>query len=749
MKKYLNGIVYSLPVQLFFLHFRRYQVFLIFWYVLFATVAGSFMKTFGASSLFLAPEYLNEVNALATGIVGAAIGVFIMSWNITTFILHTRHIKFLATTAQPFLKFCINNGIIPLLFLVMYLIEAIRYNKFLQLQATVDILFLIGGFLIGLLFSVAVAFFYFYGIDKRIYRRFKRKLLKANKIYSITSQRNPLPPEKGDIKVDWFLSGRLHLRKARDVRHYSTEFIASIFKQHHIAAIFAVVIAFIFLIIIGYLSSSPYFQIPAAASVAIFFAILIAVAGAFSLFLRSWSIPLLFLAYMGINWMYKNHWIDPRNKVFGLNYDKEQRSQYNRSAILNLASPENVEADKKAFTEILNNWKKKQGTDKPVMYLVNVSGGGLRSSAFTIDVMQRLDSITNGNFMKQTFMITGASGGLLGAAYYRELYWLKLQGHSVNLYDKIHSDNVSKDLLNPLFSSFITNDLMAPTQKVEFGGHTYLKDRAYAFEQKFNENTSGLLDKKLADYVQPEKTATIPMMIFHSVVTLDGRQLVISTQPSRFFMRAINDSGSLYGVDPDAIDYVSFFSKNEPYNTSILSALRMNATFPYVLPNVLLPTEPVVDVMDAGLRDNYGLESSLRFMNTFRDWLKENTSKVVIIQIRGRRLGEWEMPSTDVNFFGEVTSPIWLLQNNYYKLQDYYLDDQLQYMYNSMRPNLYRCNFQYVPSKEEAHASLSFHLTASEKKDIRRSLDNVGNTKEFNRLLQLNKSNIADSSAVN
>lgn len=740
MKKYLTGFFYSLPIQLFFLHFRRYQVFLIFWYVFFATVAGFFLKSFGARSLFLAPEYLNKVDFVATMIVGLAIGIFIMSWNIAMFILHTRHIRFLATTAQPFLKFCINNGIFPALFLLLYLYKAVEYNRFQQLLSVADLFKLIAGFVLGLLISVAAAFYYFYVIDKRVYRRIGRKLSRANKIYTFTSRKNQLPPTKGEIRCDWFLSARLKVRKPRDVRHYSEEFLDSIFKRHHIAAIIAVLIAFVFLIGVSFLSDSPYFQIPAAASVAIFFAVLIAVAGAFSLFLKSWSIPLLFLAYFVINWMYQEHYIDPRNKMYGLKYDKDKRAAYTRSAVIELGSPANVEADKKAYLEILENWKKKQGTDKPVMYLVNVSGGGLRSSEFTVDIMQRLDSLTQGNFMKQTFMITGASGGLLGAAYYRELYWLKQQGKQINLQNKQYSDNVSKDLLNTIFSSFVTTDLLAPTQSVTINGEKYVKDRGYYFEERFNDNTGGILNKTLGDYVLPEKNAQIPMMLFHSVITLDGRQVVMSTQPARFFMRAVADSANLFATDPDAVDYVSFFKNNNPYNTRVLSALRANATFPYVLPNILLPTKPVVDVMDAGLRDNYGLESSLRFINTFKDWLKANTSKVVIIQIRGRRLGEWEATEDGTsNFFGELTGPMWLLQNNYYKLQDYFLDDQLQYIYNAYGPNLHRVNFQYVPSKEEAHASLSYHLTAAEKKDIRRSLDNIGNTKEYNRLLQLSK----------
>ena len=129
MKKYLVGFFYSLPVQLLFLHFRKYQVFLLFWYILFSTVNGTFMNTYGANSLFLAPEYLGNVDFLSSMLVGISVAIFIMSWNITTFILHGKHLKFLATTAQPFLKFCINNAVLPLIFLIFYLFKAISVSS--------------------------------------------------------------------------------------------------------------------------------------------------------------------------------------------------------------------------------------------------------------------------------------------------------------------------------------------------------------------------------------------------------------------------------------------------------------------------------------------------------------------------------------------------------------------------------------------------------------------------------------------
>src|SRR5687767_14056803 len=90
-----------------------------------------------------------------------------------------------------------------------------------------------------------------------------------------------------------------------------------------------------------------------------------------------------------------------------------------------------------------------------------------------------------------------------------------------------------------------------------------------------------------------------------------------------------------------AVDFGAMFKQQQPMNLRILTALRMNATFPYVLPNVWLPSKPVIDVMDAGLRDNVGAETSLRFIDNFRSWISENTSSVVLLQLRDRANDEW------------------------------------------------------------------------------------------------------------
>ena len=215
--------------------------------------------------------------------------------------------------------------------------------------------------------------------------------------------------------------------------------------------------------------------------------------------------------------------------------------------------------------------------------------------------------------------------------------------------------------------------------------------------------------------------------------------MIISSHPVRFLMRPVSDSANITPVDPDAVDFNSFFQKQGAMNITVLSALRMNATFPYVLPNVWLPTSPIIDVMDAGLRDNYGQEAALRFIDVFKDWLKENTSKVVLLQIRDRSLSDWEKSNESNSLISLLTIPFLTLQNNWYRLQDYAQRDQLEYLFEAYGPQFHRICFQYVPTQQEAPASLSFHLTAAEKRDIALALDNAANREQFRKLRRIMK----------
>ncbi len=129
----------------------------------------------------------------------------------------------------------------------------------------------------------------------------------------------------------------------------------------------SIFISFLFLIFIGFWLDSSYFQLPAAAGITIFFAILIAISGAFSYFLQSWSIPFLVIIIIILNVLFRYSIIDPSNKAYGLNYvDEKDRPHYNKQTLLELSSDENVKRDKENMIAILEKWKKKQKIGKTI-----------------------------------------------------------------------------------------------------------------------------------------------------------------------------------------------------------------------------------------------------------------------------------------------------------------------------------------------------------------------------------------------
>ncbi len=737
MKTFLRNFYFSFPIQLLLLHFRKFQVLLIFWFILFLTLTGHFLKIFGANGLFLAPEYMGNVNAGGAAITGIATAVFIMSWNITTFILHSKRCRFLATTSKPFFKYCINNAIIPFCFLLLYFFEAYSFDQKNELISLWEFIVIAAGFCGGFFLIIAISFIYFFNADKRIVRKFKPDFTDFDENKKFAKHEDAMDNDNFGLQVGYYFTTYFTLKKARKVGHYSKDFLDTIFKRHHLSAMITILMAFIFMILIGFFLDNKFFQIPAAASILLLFAILNAVIGASTYFLRSWSALFVIFLFIVLNALYKYDIIDPRNKAYGLNYNNTSRPVYSLNSLSKLNATQQIESDKKNMIAILNRWKAKQGEEKPLMILFNFSGGGVRSASFAMNVLQELDSLSHGKIMKNTFLMSGASGGMLGAAYFRELVRLRSHGENIKVNEKKYVDDISKDLLNPVFSSMISRDLIAPAQKFTVEPYRYVKDRGYAFEEKLNENTRGLLNKNLGFYKSEESNADIPLMILNSVITRDLKKLMICTQPLSFMMQPeYKDSTSQIG-GPDAVDFAAMFKDENPMNLRFLTALRMNATYPYILPNVWLPSDPVIDVMDAGLRDNYGQETTLRFLNVFKYWINENTRGAVVIQVRSKKKGSWDDDLQNGDITEIITKPFTMLQTNWFMLQDYFQNDEITYAQNLLDSNLSRVSFMYIPEKKEHGATLNFHLTASEKKEVISSLKRENNKEALDEVKNL------------
>jgi len=121
-----------------------------------------------------------------------------------------------------------------------------------------------------------------------------------------------------------------------------------------------------------------------------------------------------------------------KNKAYGLNYDGAQ-PEYSIPKMEEILSHYRLQKDYETGLVSLNNWKKKwhdAGVEKPKLVVLSVSGGGVRSALFTFNAMLELDSALNGQLLRYTQFISGSSGGLIGASYYRELY-LRNKGNCI------------------------------------------------------------------------------------------------------------------------------------------------------------------------------------------------------------------------------------------------------------------------------------------------------------------------------
>ncbi|MEM7575689.1 MAG: patatin-like phospholipase family protein [Bacteroidota bacterium] len=725
MRGFFIGLLRSFPVQLLLLHLRSNLLLILLWLVLLAFMSGQLASSFGIQYLFLDPEYLGKVNVWSFMIVGLALGFFTMSWNLTTYLLNARYFSFLASLSRPFFKFCLNNSLVPLLAMIAYLSLLIRFNAPYQDQAAWNHLFVgIGGLLLGFLLAILIyaLYFYFTNRDIEYYRPNRRSMPHLQAMQPgarhINWEGGEVLRRENPFKVRTYLGDWLKTRLVRSVSHYDRKLLERVFKQNHWNAIFLQFATIFLLILLGLLIDYRPFQVPAAASILILFSLIIAIIGAISYWAFRWRLTILIMVGFALNWVTSTEWFSRSNYAYGLDYEQEW-SIYGEDRLIAACQSEEVEQDRLATEAILNRWKTQQAEEKPKMVIVSASGGGLTAALWSSTVMQRLGQRLEGQLMPATMLMTGASGGMLGLAYQRELYRRNVLDRSFNHLDPVHLESISKDLINPIAFSIVSNDMFLPFTQVEVGGHYYYRDRAYSFERKLDANTEGIMDHSLGFYQQAEEQAEIPLLFLTPSLIDDGRRLTISPQPVRYMMAAPQAKTLNTPLLPDAVDFGWLLGREQADSLRFLTALRMNATYPYVLPFVQLPTQPSVRVIDAGFRDNYGVLSAARFLQVFKYWILENTSGVVLIQISVHLREEEVYLETNEGVIESLFNPLGLA-GNILDVQDLEQDNTLGFLYELLGPDQFHLlRFRYRPQADNGlRESISFHLTERERNNI-------------------------------
>ena len=170
MRKIIDSIIYSFSIQLVFHHVRRNLPLVLLWILLIATISGGIGKIYGVHYLYLDPEYVNKVNFWSFLIVGLAFGNFTMAYHITCYILDSHRFTFVGVLERPFAKFSLNNSLLPVIALIVYVILIIRFQFYNEFSTGWNVFINILGLLIGISMMLALFFLYFKFTNKDIFK---------------------------------------------------------------------------------------------------------------------------------------------------------------------------------------------------------------------------------------------------------------------------------------------------------------------------------------------------------------------------------------------------------------------------------------------------------------------------------------------------------------------------------------------------------------------------------------------------
>lgn len=308
-----------------------------------------------------------------------------------------------------------------------------------------------------------------------------------------------------------------------------------------------------------------------------------------------------------------------------------------------LARADQPNDDLLSDTDVLLRWKELAGAPEeaaeneetylemlPRLVVVSTSGGGIRAGVWTANVLAQLEREIK-DFPRHLRLVTGASGGMYGASYYVKTLNPpdSKESHEVPL-DKVIS-NVAASSLGKVARELVLGDV--PHYLAGATDAIGARDRGTALESAWQENTQGGFAMPFSNLKQGEADGWRPSLIVSPMMSDDGRRLLFSnlnlgrlTQSKGFVLDQ--------GVADYSVNAIEFYKLFPDVDVQLSTAIRMNASFPYVSPDGVLPTVPPRRIVDAGYYDNFGVNVAAAWLFQRRQWLAQHTSGVLLIQIR-------------------------------------------------------------------------------------------------------------------
>ncbi len=722
------------PFRLLSAHVKYNFFGLIYWVLLFGIVSGNLASFFGVPFLFYAPEYHGQLSFFSFFLLGIALGGFFMTFQAYSYAKLGPRFPFLLVVSTPFFKFILNNSILPISFLIYFTYKTCTFLANEELLEFGEIFNKIFGLYTGITSFTLIALLYFFRIRRNVdinddepdvstppFQNFKRQ---HNKWYNYfrVEPKNPI----------YYIGRKMRIYKSRSTGHLDIEVVEQIYAENRINVfLFECITLFAFLGM-GFFRDYEFLEMPAAMSIVTLLSLINMFFNALATWFHRWAYFVIVAGFtLAIYLSLNSSFFQYNSYLLGLDYANNLRQAYSIAALKeHYRDSTGRRLSENNLLGILNNWKGRQNSAKPKLVIIATSGGGSRSTFWTFEVMKHCDLQLNNEFSKKVQLITGASGGMMGAAFYRSLLLQDAQNRKISRFEDRYKKAISSDFLNKLSFSISSSDIFMRLKSFNYKGKSYPLERGIAFEEQLNKNLEYVFDKPLSYYEYFEKQAQIPLMIFSPIIVEDGRRCLTSSQSLQCLLPNTQDANYEF------LDYRSFFKKQDVTKVRFTSVIRANASFPYIMPMISLPTEPEMHLMDAGIRDNYGIKTSLLYLHHFKNWILENTSGVIIVEVRDTKRILDDERFQPLSLLDKLILPFSNLNVNFTKHQDY----DIELMENLFRGNLPftldRVTFN-LTSESKKRVSLSWTLTNKEKRMVSDALYDSYNKESMRKLKAL------------
>lgn len=443
------------------------------------------------------------------------------------------------------------------------------------------------------------------------------------------------------------------------------------------------------------------------------------------------SLAVCFLVYvMLVNW---NSLVGNKMSFPNMDYSGPGREvgspNYYREKINNGQTPANLIETKALLESFKANWQATHKGQKPKLVLIATSGGGIRASVWSGAVLQELDRTGLRDHIR---LIAGASGGMVGATGYVGEF--QEQPLSADGFDEATGlyplpKALAEDSLSAVVQTMVVHDFtfgtLSPFPSNRDRGRTLEK----VWDQHFEMSTLPVKAPfaiAMRDETRRRREAEcrLPILAFTPMLVEDAKRLLISnldfgpmTDPE-----SPGPEGGPQKLSLPAVEFFRLFPDANGFQVG--TAARMSATFPVISPAVGLPIRPVRRVVDAGYFDNYGVQLLCHWLLRYRQEIEQNTSGVLLIQIRayplteeGRDISNVEQSPVDMAI-GAVSAPLQALTTARGAAAHHRNSELLDAVHRTFNIGA-RSNFFVTESFElNEPAALSWYLTTQQKRSI-------------------------------